>query len=113
MRPPSVVLMSLALSACVSSGEQRVGSVPPANLGAAQSTLSAAPAPTSAPRYTRHVTYRDGRYTMPDGTTVAAEPGGGFTLSNGMVVPPDGTGGIILPNGARCVPDGNRGYLCP
>lgn len=112
MRLPSVMLMSLVVSACVSSGEQRAEPVPPANLGQTQGA-PAAPAPTSAPRYTRHVTYRDGRYTMPDGTTVVAEPGGGFTLSNGVVVPPDGTGGIILPNGARCVSDGNRGYLCP
>ena len=113
MRLPSVVLMSLALSGCVSSGEQRAGPMPPANLGATQSMPSASPAPTTAPRYTRRVTYSDGRYTLPDGTTVAAQPGGGFTLSNGVVVPPDGTGGIILPNGARCVSDGNRGYLCP
>jgi hypothetical protein len=113
MRLVSVLSMSVALSACVSSGEQQTRPVPPANLGSTQSMPSASPAPTSAPTYTRRVTYRDGRYTLPDGTTVAAEPGGGFTLSNGVAVPPDGTGGIMLPNGARCVSDGNRGYLCP
>ena len=113
MRLLSVLLMSVALSACVSSGEQQARPVPPANLGSTQSTPSASPAPTSAPTYTRRVTYRDGRYALPDGTTVAAEPGGGFTLANGEIVRPDGTGGIILPNGARCVSDSNRGYLCP
>ena len=112
MRLPYIVFMSFAVSACVSSGQQQARSMPPANLGSTQATPSA-PAPTSAPTYTRRVTYRDGRYTLPDGTTVAAEPGGGFTLSNGEVVPPDGSGGITLPNGARCVSDGNRGYLCP
>jgi hypothetical protein len=112
MRLLSVLLMSVALSACVSSGEQQARPVPPANLGSTQSMPSASP-PTSASTYTRRVTYSDGRYTLPDGTTVAAEPGGGFTLANGEVVRPDGTGGIILPNGARCVSDGNRGYLCP
>lgn len=113
MRLPSIMLVSLALTACVSSGEQRATPIPPANLGSTQATPSASTASTSAPTYTRRVTYSDGRYTLPDGTTVTAEPGGGFTLSNGVVVPPDGTGGIILPNGARCVSDGNRGYLCP
>ena len=113
MRLPPIVLMSCALSACVSSGERQAIPVPPANLGSAQAVPSAPMAPTSAPTYTRRVTYRDGRYALPDGTTVAAEPGGGFTLANGEVVLPDGTGGIILPNGARCVSDGNLGYLCP
>ena len=113
MRLLSILLISTALSACVSSGEQQTPPVPPANLGSTQAIPSASPAPTSATTYTRRVTYRDGRYTLPDGTTVAAEPGGGFTLANGEVVRPDGAGGIILPNGARCVPDGNRGYLCP
>ncbi|MDF2970374.1 MAG: hypothetical protein K0R61_824 [Microvirga sp.] len=113
MRLLSILLISTALSACVSSGEQQTPPVPPANLGSTQAIPSASPAPTSATTYTRRVTYRDGRYTLPDGTTVAAEPGGGFTLANGEVVRPDGMGGIILPNGARCVPDGNRGYLCP
>lgn len=113
MRLLPVLLMSVAVSACVSSGEQQARPVPPANLGSTQSMPSTSPAPTSAHTYTRHVTYRDGRYALPDGTTVAAEPGGGFTLATGEVVRPDGTGGIILPNGARCVSDGNRGYLCP
>jgi hypothetical protein len=113
MRLLPVLLLSVALSACVSSGEQQARPVPPANLGATQSMPTASPAPTSAPTYTRRVTYSDGRYALPDGTIVAAEPGGGFRLANGVVVPPDGTGGIILPNGARCIPDGNRGYLCP
>ncbi len=90
MRPLYILLVSVALSACVSSGEQQARPVPPANLGSTQSMPSASPAPTSAPTYTRRVTYRDGRYALPDGT-----------------------GGIILPNGARCVSDGNRGYLCP
>ncbi|WP_162815850.1 hypothetical protein [Microvirga aerophila] len=101
------------MSACVSSGEQQARPMPPANLGSTQATPSASTAPTSASTYTRRVAYSNGRYTLPDGTTVAAEPGGGFTLSNGTVPRPDGTGGIILPNGARCVSDGNRGYLCP
>ena len=113
MRRLSVLLMSVAVSACVSSGEHQDRPMPPANLGSTQATPSASPAPTSAPTYTRRVTYSDGRYTLPDGTMVAAEPGGGFTLSNGVVVPSDGTGGVILPNGSRCVSDGNRGYLCP
>ena len=113
MRLLSVLLITIALSACVSSGEQQARPVPPANLGSTQSMPSTSPVPTSAPTYTRRVTYRDGRYALPDGTTVAAELGGGFTLANREVVRPDGTGGIILPNGARCVSDGNRGYLCP
>ncbi|MFD0465439.1 hypothetical protein ACFQY9_29905 [Microvirga aerilata] len=113
MRLLSVLLMPVALSACVSSGDQQARPVPPANLGSTQSMPSASPVQTSAPKYTRRVTYRDGRYTLPDGTTVAAEAGGGFTLANREIVRPDGTGGIILPNGARCVSDGNRGYLCP
>lgn len=33
MRLPPVVLMSVAVSACVSSGEQQGRPVPPANLG--------------------------------------------------------------------------------
>jgi len=114
MRLLPVALMSVALSACVSSGGQQAAPVPPANLGSSQ---AAAPSPATGaqtPTYTRRVTaIEGGRYRLPDGTTVAAEPGGGFRLSNGVMVPPDGTGGIILPNGARCVSDGAGGYLCP
>ena len=62
----------------------------------------------------KHIAYNGaGGYTLPDGTTVAADRRGGFTLPNGAYVAPDGAGGLILPNGSRCVSDGARGYLCP
>jgi hypothetical protein len=56
MRLLSVLLVSAALPACVSSGELAGPPVLPANLGVPQSMPSASPTPTSAPKYTRHVT---------------------------------------------------------
>jgi len=113
MRLLPVALMPIVLSACVSSGQQQAAPIPPTNLGSSQAAAGAV-ATMPAPTYTRRVTaIGSGRYRLPDGSTVAAEPGGGFRLSNGIMVPPDGTGGIILPNGARCVSDGAGGYLCP
>ena len=79
-------------------------------------STSRAPGPIPAalpPGYTRHITYSDGRFTLPDGSTVPADPNGGFTISTGAYIPPDGAGGIILPNGARCISDSARGYFCP
>jgi len=113
MRLLSILLMSGALSACVSSGNQQAAPVPPASLGAVQSAAPAASAGTATP-YTRRVTnIGTGMYRLPDGTTATAEPGGGFRLPNGAMASPDGMGGIILPNGARCTSDGVGGYLCP
>ncbi|ANY84913.1 hypothetical protein BB934_42530 (plasmid) [Microvirga ossetica] len=108
--------MGIVLSACVSSSGSPSQPVPPANLG---STQAAPPVPPAAipvalpPGYTRHITYSDGRFTLPDGSTVSADPNGGFTISTGAYIPPDGAGGIILPNGARCISDNARGYFCP
>ena len=115
MRLLPVLLMSLALSACVSSGEQQAGPVPPANVGDARAsavtpTLPIAASPTSAKR----IAYNgSGGYVLPDGTTVAGDGSGGFRLPNGAYVAPDAAGHVTLPNGTRCTPDGAQGYLCP
>jgi hypothetical protein len=116
MRVPTIVLMGIVLSGCVSSREPPSQPVPPANLGSTQAAPSVPPAPLPAglpPGYTRHITYRDGRFTLPDGSTVPAASNGGFTISTGAYIPPDGAGGVILPNGARCISDSARGYFCP
>lgn len=88
MRLLCALLLSVALSACVSSGEQQARPVPPANLGATQSMPSASPAPTSAPTYIRRVTYSDGRYTLPSGTIGAAELSGGFRVVHPIEIGP-------------------------
>ena len=116
MRVPAILLMGIVLSACVSSKEPPSQPVPPANLGSTQAAPPVPPAPIPAglpPGYTRHITYSDGRFTLPDGSTVPADPNGGFRISTGAYIPPDGAGGIILPNGARCISDSARGYFCP
>jgi hypothetical protein len=116
MRVPAIVLMGLVVSGCVSSTEPPSPPLPPANLGATQAAppVPSAPIPAALPPgYTRHIIYSDGRFTLPDGSTVTADPSGGFTISTGAYIPPDGTGGIILPNGARCISDSARGHFCP
>ncbi len=88
-----VLVLSAALSGCLLPARQE--RVPSAGRG-------------------KHIAYNGaGGYTLPDGTTVAADRRGGFTLPNGAYVAPDGAGGLILPNGSRCVSDGARGFLCP
>jgi hypothetical protein len=115
MRLPLVLLMSMALTACVSSGGQQVQPLPPANVGDARATAAApppsiAPAPSNAKR----IAYNGaGGYVLPDGTTVAGDGSGSFRLPNGALVASDGRGGVTLPNGTRCGSDGARGYLCP
>jgi hypothetical protein len=116
MRVPAALLITIVLPACVSTGDQAAQPVPPADLGTTQAAPPTPSAPIPAalpPGYTRHITYRDGRFTLPDGSTVPADPNGGFTISTGAYIPPDGAGGIILPNGARCISDSARGYFCP
>lgn len=116
MRVPAALLMTITLSACVSTGDQVPRPVPPANLGSTQAPppVPLTPIPAALPPgYTRHITYQDGRFTLPDGSMVPADPNGGFTISTGAYIPPDGAGGIILPNGARCISDNARGYFCP
>jgi hypothetical protein len=116
MRVPTIVLMGIVLSGCVSSSGPLSQPVPPANLGSTQAAPPVPPAPLPAglpPGYTRHITYRDGKFTLPDGSIVPAASNGGFTISTGAYIPPDGAGGIILPNGARCISDSARGYFCP
>ncbi len=116
MRVPTIWLMGLVLSGCVSSSELPSQPVPPANLGSTQVAPPVLPPPGSTalpPGYTRHITYRDGRFTLPDGSTVPADANGGFTISTGAYIPPYGGGGITLPNGARCISDSARGYFCP
>lgn len=116
MRLPPVLLMSLVLSACVSSGgSQQAQPLPPANVGDIRTT-AVAPAPpiTPAPANAKHITYNGaGGYFLPDGTTVAGDGSGGFRLPNGAYVAPDAAGGVTLPNGTKCMSDGARGYLCP
>ena len=116
MRFPPVLLMSLTLSACVSSGDQRRAEVVPlANVGDARA-MAATPIPsiTLPPSTEKRIAYNgaDG-YVLPDGTAVAGDGSGGFRLPNGDYVAPDGTGGVTLTNGTRCTSDGARGYLCP
>jgi hypothetical protein len=116
MRVPAIVLMGIVLSGCVSSREASSQPVPPANLGSIKAAPPVPLAPIPAglpPGYTRHITYRDGKFTLPDGSTVTAASNGGFTISTGAYIPPDGAGGVILPNGARCISDSARGYFCP
>jgi hypothetical protein len=116
MRLLPVLLMSLALSACVSSGEpQQALPLPPANVGDTRGAAVApapliVPAPSTAKRITSNGA---GGYVLPDGTTVAGDGSGGFRLPNGAYVAPDGAGGVTLPNGTRCMADGAGGYLCP
>jgi hypothetical protein len=116
MRLPPVLLMSLALSACVSSGgSQQAQPLPPANVGDTRTPVGAPTPPTTpAPSNAKRITYNGaGGYVLPDGTTVAGDASGGFRLPNGAYIAPDGTGGVTLPNGTRCKSDGARGYLCP
>ncbi len=116
MRLLPVLLMSLALSACVSSsGQQQFQPVPPANVGDTRAT-AVAPTPSIAlaPSNAKRISYNGaGGYVLPDGTTVPGDGSGGFRLPNGAHVAPDATGGVTLPNGTRCTSDGARGYLCP
>ena len=91
MRVPAIVLMGIVLSACVSSSDLPFQPVPPANLGSTQAAPPVPPAAIPAalpPGYTRHITYSDGRFTLPDGSTVPADPNGGFTISTGADIPP-------------------------
>ncbi len=112
MRLLRVLLMSLSLSACVSSAGQQAPPVPPANVGDTRATAAAPVAP--APSNARRISYNGaGGYVLPDGTTVAGDGSGGFRLPNGAYVAPDATGGVTLPNGTRCTSDGAQGYLCP
>ena len=88
---PAILLMGLVLSGCVSSSEPPSQPVPPANLGSTQAAPPVPPAAIPAalpPGYTRHITYSDGRFTLPDGSTVPADPKGGFTISTGAYIPP-------------------------
>ncbi len=116
MRLPPVLVISLALSACVSSADQRrAAPLPPANVGDTRATAGVPPPSiTPAPANAKRITYNGaGGYILPDGTTVAEDGSGGFRLPNGAYVAPDGTGSVTLPNGTRCTSDGARGYLCP
>ena len=116
MRVPAIGLMGVVLSGCVSSSKPPSQPVLRANLGSTQAAplMPSVPVPAGLPPgYTRHITYRDGRFTLPDGSTVAADPDGGFTIPTGAYIPPDGAGGITLPNGARCISDSAQGYFCP
>ena len=116
MRVPAILLMGIVLSACVSVK----GAAIPAR-SASQSRIdtgstSRAPGPCPggpSARIPRHITYRDGRFTLPDGSTVPADPNGGFTISTEAYIPPDGAGGNHSPNRARCISDSARGYFCP
>lgn len=117
MRLLPVVLISLVLSACVSSGGQQTEAqlLPPANVGDTRGTTVASspligPAPSPAKRITSNGA---GGYVLPDGTTVAGDGSGGFRLPNGAYVAPNGAGGVTLPNGTKCTADGAGGYLCP
>ncbi len=116
MRLLPVLLMSLALSACVSSGRQhQVQPLPPANVGDTRgAAVTPSPLIVPAPSPAKHITSNGtGGYILPDGTTVAGDGSGGFRLPNGAYVAPDGAGGVTLPNGTRCTADGAGGYLCP
>lgn len=116
MRLLLMLLVSLALSACVSpAGQQQTQPVPPANVGDTRA-MAAAPTPpiAPAPSNAKRIAYNGaGGYVLPDGTTVPGDGSGGFRLPNGAYVAPDATGGVTLPNGTRCTSDGARGYLCP
>jgi len=82
MRVPAILLMGIVLSACVSSRELPSQPVPPANLGSTQAAPPVPPVPAGLPPgYTRHITYRDGRFTLPDGSTVPADPNGAWYTS--------------------------------
>ena len=116
MRPPPILVMSLALSACVSSGgSQQAQPLPPANVGDTRApAVAPTPPVTPAPSSAKRITYNGaGGYVLPDGTTVAGDASGGFRLPNGVYVAPDGAGGVTLPNGTKCTSDGAGGYLCP
>jgi hypothetical protein len=106
MRLWLVLALSTSLLGCVapSPREPMAQVVPPGNVPAGD-------APTGSGR---RIVYNgaDG-FTLPDGSTVAADAAGGFTLPNGTYVAPDQAGSLTLPNGSRCVSDGARGYICP
>lgn len=113
MRLPPVLLMSMALSARVSSGgQQQAQPLPPANVGDTRAP-AVAPPPAIAPmpsNNAKHIVYNGtGGYVLPDGTTAAGDGSGGFRLPNGAYIFPDGTSGVTLPNGMRCTSDGARG----
>jgi hypothetical protein len=115
MRLPPVLLMSLVLSASVSSGgSQQAHPLPPANVGDTRATTVAPTSPiTPAPPNAKHITYDGaGEYVLPDGTRVAGDASGGFRLPNVAYVAPDGAGGVTLPNGTKCMSDGAQDYLC-
>jgi len=66
------------------------------------------------PSLTKHIVYNGaGRFTLPDGSTVAADSNGGFTLPNGSYVARNDAGGVTLPNGTECISDRAGGYACP
>lgn len=116
MRLPLALLISLALSACVSSGgQQQAQLLPPANVGDPRTpAVAPPPAMSPSPPNAKRIIYNGaGGYVLPDGTTAAGDGSGGFRLPNGAYVAPDGTGGVTLPNGTKCTSDGARGYLCP
>ncbi len=105
MRLIVIVTAAATLSGCMAASEGQQVRISPA---------LEAPAPASRVSEAKRIAYNGaGGYTLPDGSTVVADPGGGFRLPNGSYVTPDATGGVVLPNGSRCVPDGARGYLCP
>jgi len=108
-------LLAIGLAGC-STASPPGGSLvpPPVPAPVAQGTPLPAPMAPQGGSSAKHIVYDGaGHYTLPDGTVVAANPGGGFTLPNGELVRSDGGGGVTLPNGARCVADGAGGYLCP
>ena len=82
MRVPAILLMGIVLSACVSSSKRRA--IPARSASQSRvDTGSTSRAPGRypggpLPGYTRHITYSDGRFTLPDGSTVPADPNGGF-----------------------------------
>lgn len=75
------------------------------------------PAPIASspmPNLTKHIVYNGaGGFTLPDGSTVAADPNGGFTLPNGSYVARNSAGGVTLPNGTECISDRADGFACP
>lgn len=114
MRLSPILLMSLTLAACVSSGGQQGQPLPPANLGDTRAPAPALPPLIAAPApNAKRITNGASGYILPDGTTVAGDGSGGFRLPNGAYVAPDAAGGVTLPNGTKCPSDGAGGCICP